>query len=168
MTQPSLKTSITELKPETMVDNEQRRQTADAVSNLLADAYRLMVNTQGLHWNVEGPLFYSIHKLTEDQYEGLFESVDDLAERVRQLGLPAPQSFKEFYERSIIKDLPSDSNLDTRIQRLVGDYERATARASLVVKHAENCGDMKTADLLTNLIGDYEESAWMLRATVAS
>jgi starvation-inducible DNA-binding protein len=151
-----------------MVDPEQRRQTADAVGNLLADAYRLMVNTQGLHWNVEGPLFYSVHKLTETQYEDLFDAVDDLAERVRQLGMPAPQSFKEFYDRSIIDDLPADANLQAKIERLVADYERAVARATLVVRHAEACGDIKTADLLTDRVGAYEENAWMLRATIAS
>jgi starvation-inducible DNA-binding protein len=138
------------------------------VANVLADEYRLFVNTQGLHWNVEGPLFYSLHKLTESQYRELFESIDTLAERIRALGLPAPQSFKEFSDRSILSDIPEDAELKTRIEQMITDYERAVRRASLVVQLAETNGDVKTADLLTGRVGVYEENAWMLRATIAS
>ena len=90
MTQAVLKNEITELAPESAMSADQRREVADMVANVLADEYRLFINTQGLHWNVEGPMFYSIHKLTEDQYRELFESIDALAERIRALGLPAP------------------------------------------------------------------------------
>lgn len=47
-------------------------------------------------------------------------------------------------------------------------YERGVRRATLVVQLAESNGDIRTADLLTERVGVYEESAWMLRATIAS
>ena len=169
MTQAVLKNEITELQPKSLIDPEQRRKVADEVSNVLSDAYRLYINTQGMHWNAEGPLFFSLHKLTESQYRELAESIDDLAERVRALGMPAPQSMNEFAERSTIQDLPSDGgDLKSRIERLVSDYERAVARATVAIELAESTGDYKTADLLTNRIGTYEQNAWMLRATIAS
>ena len=37
-----------------------------------------------------------------------------------------------------------------------------------VIKDAEKCDDIKTADLLTEQLGRYEEFSWMLRATTAS
>lgn len=168
MTQAVLKNEVTEMQPETPMTAEQRREIADMLANVLADEYRIYVNTQGLHWNVEGPLFYSVHKLTETQYRELAESIDELAERIRALGLPAPQSVSEFVERSILSDLPGDADLKTRIERLVSDYERLVRRAALIVQLAESCGDIRTADLLTQRVGVYEENAWMLRATVAS
>lgn len=168
MTQAVLKNEITELSPQSPIDREQRTEVADAVGNILADAYRLFINTQGLHWNVEGPMFYSLHKLTEEQYEDHFEAIDVLAERIRALGMPAPQSLGEFAERSIIDDLPSDASLKERIERLVEDYERSVQRATQVASRAESAGDIKTADLLTERVGVYEENAWMLRATIAS
>lgn len=168
MTQTVLKNEITELAPKSSMNADQRSEVADAVANVLADSYRLAISTQGLHWNVEGPLFYSLHKLTETQYRELAESIDDLAERIRALGLPAPQSLKELAERSILRDLPGDADLKTRIDRLIDDYERSVRRATLVVKLAETNGDIKTADLLTDRVGVFEENAWMLRATIAS
>ena len=168
MTQAVLKNEITELTPNSPIDIEQRREIADMLGYVLADEYRLFVNTQGLHWNVEGPLFYSLHKLTESQYHELFESIDRIAERIRALGLPAPQSFQEFAERSILTDLPKDADLQARIEHMIAEYERAVRRSSLVVQLADSHGDVKTADLLTERVGVYEENAWMLRATIAS
>ena len=168
MTQAVLKNEITELAPNSAMDANQRKEVADAVANVLSDAYRLLISTQGLHWNVEGPLFYSLHKLTEAQYTELSESIDELAKRIRALGLPAPQSLREIADRSILQDLPEDGDLKSRIETLVGDYERAVRRAGLVVQLAESNGDIKTADLLTERVGVYEENAWMLRATIAS
>lgn len=168
MTQTVLKNEITELAPRTWMDADQRKEIAEGVANVLADAYRLLVNTQGLHWNVEGPMFYSLHKLTEDHYRELFDSTDVLAERIRALGLPAPQSIRELSERSVLADLPDNAELEGRIERLVEDYERAARRAAQLIELAESNKDVKTADMLTERIGIYEENAWMLRATIAS
>ena len=44
---------------------------AKALAECLADTYRLVFKTHAYHWNVEGPLFYPLHKLTEAQYEDI-------------------------------------------------------------------------------------------------
>ena len=168
MTQTVLKNEVTELNPDNGMTSERRRAVADALSNALADAFRLNFNVQAMHWNVEGPMFFSLHKLTEAQYEELGESVDEIAERIRALGLPALQTLKAFDERSVIDDLPTSGDLRSRVARLVGDYEAASQRLKEIIEFTEKNGDIKTADLLTGQLGMYDESAWMLRATIAS
>lgn len=168
MTQAVLKNEITDLTPSTGLKLKNRSEVAKALGDIVADTFRLYINAQGLHWNVEGPMFYSLHKLTEEQYRSLGASIDTLAERIRALGLPAPESLSEFAELSVIKDLPRDTDLKTRVERLVYDYEQAVVRLTRVAELAESNGDVKTADLLTERIGAYEQYAWMLRATVAS
>ena len=168
MTQAVLKNEITDLHPNSDLESDQLKEVGEAVANTVADAFRILVNTQGLHWNAEGPLFFALHKLTEDQYQEQFKAIDVLAERVRALGLPAPQSLREFDERSVIRDVPEDGNLESRIARLISDYEVAVRRLKLVAELAETNGDIKTADLLTSRIGVYEQNAWMLRATIAT
>ncbi|HNP62822.1 MAG TPA: DNA starvation/stationary phase protection protein [Woeseiaceae bacterium] len=168
MTQAVLKNEISDLTPNTGTNIEGRRQVAAALGDVLADAFRLYINAQGLHWNVEGPMFYSLHKLTEQQYQSIAASLDDIAERIRALGLPAPESLKEFEDRSAIDDLPGDVELKKRVQQMVSDYEKAVLRLARVTALAERNDDVKTADLLTERIGAYEEFAWMLRATIVS
>lgn len=96
MTQAVLKNEITELAPRSWMDADQRKEVAEGVANILADAYRLLINTQGLHWNVEGPMFYSLHKLTEDHYRELFESIDSLANGFAPLGCLHPSRSRTF------------------------------------------------------------------------
>jgi starvation-inducible DNA-binding protein len=67
-----------------------------ALKQLLAESYQLFVKTHGYHWNVVGPQFVELHKLFEEQYNDLFEAVDEIAERVRALGAKAPPSFSAF------------------------------------------------------------------------
>lgn len=167
MTQTVLKNEVTELSPDKGMRTEQRRAVADSLGNALADAFRLYFNVQTLHWNVEGPMFYSLHKLTEEQYAELNESVDTIAERIRALGIPALQTMSEFSDRTEIDDLPTSGDLKGRIARLVKDYESAGQRLTKIIKLAEEAGDIKTADLLTEQLGRYDENAWMLRATIA-
>ncbi|MDX1517481.1 MAG: Dps family protein [Woeseiaceae bacterium] len=167
MTQTVLKNEVTELSPDKGIRTETRRAVADSLGNALADAFRLYFNVQTLHWNVEGPMFYSLHKLTEEQYAELNESVDTIAERIRALGLPALQTMSEFSDRTEIDDLPTSGDLKGRIARLVKDYETAGLRLQKIIKLAEEAGDIKTADLLTEQLGRYDENAWMLRATIA-
>lgn len=168
MTQTVLENKVTELMPDIGIRLEQRRAVAERVGDALADAFRLSFNLQGMHWNVEGPMFFSLHKLTETQYEQIEESVDVIAERIRTLGLPAPESLRALDERSIIADLPNREDLKGRVKRLISDYEKAGQRLKAIIELAEANDDIKTADLLTEQLGTYEEFAWMMRATIAS
>ena len=162
-----LENTVTELAPDIGMRREQRLVVAEKLGDALADAFRLSFNLQALHWNVEGPIFYSLHKLTETQYEEIAETVDEIAERIRALGLPAPESLRELDERSVVTDLPPDAELKARVERTVSDYEGAGHRLKQIVSLAESNDDIKTADLLTDQLGKYEEFAWMLRATAS-
>ena len=168
MTTAALENSVTELSINMGRRLEHRHVVAERLGDALADAFRLSFNLQGLHWNVEGPTFYSLHKLTENQYEEIEESVDVLAERIRALGLRAPESLRLLDDRSVVSDLPSDASLKERVERTVSDYERAGQRLKEIVALAESNDDIKTADLLTDQLGKYDEFAWMLRATITS
>ena len=163
-----LQNEITDLAPDRGLKAAERSKLAEALGGAVADTFRITINLQGLHWNVEGPLFYSVHKLTEDQYRALTPVIDTLAERIRTLGMPAPQSLRELEQLSEVKDLPENVDLKARIERVIEDYEMAAERMKRIVAQGEKPSDIKTADLLTELVGQFEEFAWMFRATVAT
>lgn len=168
MPQAVLTNQVTELSPSFGLNDEQRRSVAEVLSSCLADTYRLFIFTQGLHWNVQGPLFYSIHKLTESQYRDLFEAIDEIAERVRMLGLPAPQSVADLTQSSDLEEPDSNADLLSQIESLIAANETVAMRLRAAAKRAEEAGDVKSVDLLTNRVGAHEENVWMLRATAAS
>lgn len=131
---------------------------------LLADTYRLMLNTQGLHWNGEGRAFYGLHQLTENLYRGLFEAVDELAERIRAMGHPAPQSFAAFDELATLDELVPADSVGRQLDQLAEMNLALAKRIKTVVAEAGTVGDIGTSDLLGTRVREHEKAAWMLRS----
>lgn len=71
---------------------------------VLADTYLLYPKTHNFHWNVEGPRFRSLHQMFEEQYQALWASVDELAERIRALGQYAPGTYAKFKALAAIRE----------------------------------------------------------------
>lgn len=145
---------------------EHRKRLAGSLSALLADTYLLLVKTQGYHWNVVGPLFVSLHRLTEEQYRDLFEAVDELAERVRALGFPAPSSVTEMVGLAQISEDTAKPTAEQMVETLVKDHEAIVRRLREATVEAEKQHDVVTAGMLTDRMEFHEKAIWMLRAVV--
>lgn len=162
-----LKVQPTVEGPET--DLEQRGRLAASLTAMLADAYVLMVKTQGFHWNVVGPLFVSLHELTEQQYQDLFGAIDKIAERIRALGYPAPTSIADLMPHSALTEAHgSNFSAEQMVSALISDHETVSRRLRDTVEVAEDLRDAATADMLTERLQVHEKAVWMLRAIIAS
>lgn len=137
---------------------------AEGLANVLADTYRLVFKTHAYHWNVTGPLFYSMHKMTEAQYEDMFKAADTLAERIRALGQIAPMRLDDLIERSRVKDPDATPNAGQMIDDLVADHELLAHRFRALSILSDEGFDPMTDDLAADRAGFHEECAWMLRA----
>jgi starvation-inducible DNA-binding protein len=151
----------------TGIHGADRKEMAASLSHALAETYVLYLKTQGFHWNVVGPLFYGLHKLTEEQYKDLAAAVDELAERIRALGHPAPATFAEFLQMSQLKEMPGDSTTDEGLKALIADHETISRTFRKAVQVAEDDDDIVTADMLTDRMRSHENAAWMLRSIIA-
>lgn len=140
---------------------------ADGLINVLADTYRLTFKSHAFHWNVEGPLFFSIHNLTEGQYEDMFAAADKLAERVRAIGQMAPMTMKQIIDHSIIEDNSTSPSAGEMCTILAADHERVAHRLHALIKLAGDKNDPVTEDLATERAAFHEQAAWMLKAMTA-
>lgn len=134
------------------------------LERLLADSYTLYLETHSYHWNVTGPMFTTLHTLFETQYTELALAVDEIAERIRALGFPAPGSYTQFRERATIEEDTGVPAATTMIENLVADMERVVASARAVVRAGEEAGDDASVDLGVRRIDTHEKAAWMLRS----
>lgn len=141
---------------------------AEGLADLLADTYRLVFKSHAYHWNVEGPLFYSVHNLTEEHYEDLFSAADDLAERIRALGHLAPTSMADIVARSRIDDASGKMTTEEMINDLAQDHERIAHRFHALIEITEERKDPVTEDMATERSAFHEKAAWMLRALAKS
>jgi starvation-inducible DNA-binding protein len=112
-------------------------------------------------------MFRSLHLMFEEQYIELREAVDEIAERIRALGYPAPGSFRAYSGLSSISEGDGSEEAMEMVRRLAEGHETAARTARSVVEAAEGAGDVATADLATVRIETHEKTAWMLRATAA-
>lgn len=146
------------------IEETDRKEIADALSQLLADTYTLYLKTHGYHWNVTGPMFRSLHLMFEEEYMELRDAVDELAERIRALGVEAPASYAEFARLSSVEDEPGSPDAMEMVRRLVSANETVIRTGRKVVEAAEKANDVATADLATVRIVVHEKTAWMLRS----
>ena len=128
-------------------------------------AYSLYLQTHNFHWNVEGPMFQTLHLMFETQYNELALAVDLIAERIRALGHYAPGTYSEFAKLSSIKDIPGGKiNATKMIETLVVGQETVARTARDLFEVVEKASDEPTADLLTQRLQVHEKTAWMLRS----
>jgi starvation-inducible DNA-binding protein len=130
------------------ISRDDRQAIAGGLSRLLADSYTLYLKTHNYHWNVTGPQFNTLHQMFEEQYTELATAVDEIAERIRALGVKAPGSYAEY-------------------ARLTIGQEAVVRTARDAFPAADKASDEPTADLLTQRMQIHEKNAWMLRSMLA-
>lgn len=150
------------------IEENDRREIAAGLSKLLADTYTLYLKTHNFHWNVTGPMFQTLHVMFEQQYTELAQAVDDIAERIRALGFPAPGTFKEFGQLTSVKEDDGAPSADDMIRQLVEAQETVVRTARSIFPVVERVNDEPTADLLTTRMQVHEKTAWMLRSLLAN
>jgi len=146
------------------IAREDRERIAAGLSKLLADSYTLYLKTHNYHWNVEGPQFNTLHLMFEGHYTELATAVDEIAERIRALGVKAPGSYSAFSDLTTIEEASGDESAEEMIRQLVLGQETIARTARDAIAAAGEASDEPTADLLTQRMQIHEKNAWMLRS----
>ena len=146
------------------IDRKDRQAISHGLSRLLADSYTLYLKTHNYHWNVTGPMFSTLHIMFEQQYTELAAAVDEIAERIRALGFPAPGSYRRFSELTAIEEENAVPDAREMIRQLVIGQETVVRTAREIFPVVDRVNDEPTADLLTQRMQIHEKNAWMLRS----
>jgi len=152
------------MRSNTEMSEQARLNCANAISAVLADTYLLYLKTHNFHWNVEGDQFYTLHKLFEEQYRELWASVDNLAERVRALGHPAPGTYAKFQAFSSIQDnedIPAGAEM---VRELIADNAAVARTIRSALRTVQEAGDEASASLLADRLAAHEKQIWMMRS----
>ena len=149
------------------IKEKDRAKIAEGLSRLLADSYTLYLTTHNFHWNVTGPMFNTLHLMFETQYNELALAVDEIAERIRALGFPAPGTYKEFQKLTSMTEPEGVPSAQEMIRNLVEGQQTVARTAREAFVAAEEANDQPTCDLLTQRMDVHEKNAWMLRSLLA-
>lgn len=152
------------LQMNTGISEEDRAAIAEGLSRLLADTYTVYLKTHNFHWNVEGPMFQTLHILFMDQYTEAWNAIDLIAERIRSLGHYAPGTYKQFQALASITETEGTPKARKMIELLIEGQEAIVRTARSVLPIADKASDEPTLDLLTQRMQIHEKNAWMLRS----
>ncbi len=133
----------------TGISARDRARIAQGLSRMLADTYLLYLKTHNFHWNVEGPMFQTLHLMFMEQYTEAWNAIDLIAERIRALGHYAPGTYKEYVKLARIQETDGVPRAEKMVRLLIDAQESVVRTAREVLPIAEEANDQPTLDLLT-------------------
>jgi len=143
-----------------------RKKVADGLAEVLADHYLMALKTQHFHWNVTGPNFQGLHTLFGTQYAALHLAIDELAERIRTLGFPAPGGFAVYGKLASLKEAKGGESWQEMCAQLASDNDALVKACRKLGDMADEAGDTETGDLMNGRKEEMAKAAWMLRSHV--
>ncbi len=146
------------------IDETRREAIASGLGKVLADSYTLYLQTHNFHWNVTGPHFRDLHLLFEEQYTELSTAVDEIAERIRTLGFPAPGTYKAFLSLTRIREVDGIPEAFEMVKILAEGNEAVVRACRETLPLTQEAGDESSSALLSDRMRLHEKSAWMLRS----
>lgn len=149
------------------IDEKNRKAVAAELSVLLADSYTLYLQSHNFHWNVTGPRFIELHQLFEEHYSELAEAVDEIAERIRSLGVFVHGTYQGFSELSHIKASEQTPNDQQMIEILTKNHEQIVKTCRKALKAAQQADDESSISLISDRMVVHEKTAWMLRSLLS-
>ena len=147
------------------ISEKNLKNSSSLLTTVLATEMTLYIKTRKAHWNVTGESFMELHKLFENQYKQLEESIDEIAERIGKLGQKTIGTMQEFSKLSGLKENPGTYlSAKELIRELLKDHETVIIQLRKNVDEAaEKNKDAGTADFFTGLMEQHETIAWILR-----
>ncbi|MCS5708459.1 DNA starvation/stationary phase protection protein [Candidatus Berkiella cookevillensis] len=147
---------------------KQNAKVAKILKAVLADTFVLYLKTLNYHWHVTGNSFYSLHKLFEEQYKALAESLDEIAERIRQLNEIAPATIKSILMHTQLEETEKRLSANEMINDLIESHRTINESCKKAIEVAGKIHDDATVDLLTQRVVYHEKVIWMLKSMLSS
>jgi starvation-inducible DNA-binding protein len=142
-----------------------RGKVIELLNARLADAIDLQTQTKQAHWNVKGPNFIALHELFDKVNEEVEDYVDEIAERVVQLGGVAEGTARIAAKRSSLSEYPANT-VDGRshVEALSSALAAFGKAARKGIDQADELGDMDTADIFTEISRGVDKWLWFVEA----
>ncbi|MEM9011227.1 MAG: DNA starvation/stationary phase protection protein [Pseudomonadota bacterium] len=141
-----------------------KAEIAEALNQSVAETAVATMLAQNFHWNVKGMSFGPLHAMFQEIYEDHFEAQDDLAERVRALGVHAEGTLAGMISRSKIDEHDGHATAEQMLQVMLAAEETLASTLAGCAELAAGHGDPLTEDLCINRGQSHEKFAWFLRA----
>jgi len=135
------------------------------INQRLADVIDLQLQLKQAHWNVKGPHFIGLHELFDKIAEDVETYVDEIAERVVQLGGIAQGTVRVAAAGSRLEEYPlTIADGSAHVEAVAKALSTFGREARLSIDEANALDDADTADLFTEVSRGIDKWLWFVEA----
>ena len=135
------------------------------INQRLADVIDLQLQLKQAHWNVKGPHFIGLHELFDKIAEDAETYVDEIAERVVQLGGIAQGTVRVAAAGSRLEEYPlTIADGSAHVEAVAKALSTFGREARLSIDEANALDDADTADLFTEVSRGIDKWLWFVEA----
>lgn len=129
----------------------------------VANAFIIYLNYKHYHWQTFGPLFRDLHLLFDEFATEVYESIDEIAERIRMIGQSPVSRIEEFQKTASIKSAGNSATMREMVSEANANSLTVIKEMRQAIKAADEGDDPGTADVLTRFVQIHEKHEWWLR-----
>ena len=135
-----------------------------ALQQTLTELQQLQLQTKQAHWNASGTLYYPLHLLLQEHYEGISKYADTIAERLLAVGSSADGRGNTIVKTSGVPEIPGGFLDDAQILVwFTNAYKRVGEEVNAAIKTTEDV-DPTTSNLLQEVEHGIAKYQWQMRA----
>ncbi|MCD2256013.1 Dps family protein [Agrilactobacillus fermenti] len=141
--------------------------TRAALNQLVADLSQLSVNIHQIHWYMRGKEFFRLHPLMDDYMDQLGDQLDEVAERLIEIGGAPFSTTREFIENTGLPEEPGEFGkytLEEYMSRLANQYEYLRDVYEKAMEASDEEKDWPTQDILNGFKEQTDKNIWMIKA----
>ncbi len=143
-----------------------QRASIAALQQTLTELQQLQLQTKQAHWNVSGTLFYPLHELLQDHYEGVGKYADEVAERLLAIGASADGRANTIVRTSRVPEFTGGFVDDAQVIGWFARYYHVVSdEVGQGIKASEE-GDPTTSNLLQEVQHAIDKYQWQMRAMI--
>lgn len=145
---------------------EGEREKVVAMMNArLAELIDLALVIKQAHWNLKGPQFIAVHEMLDGFRSTMDTHVDEVAERLVQLGGTALGTVQLVSQNTSLASYPADIHrIEDHLKALADHYAGVGATVRKSIDEADELGDADSSDLLTSVSRTLDSNLWFIEA----
>ncbi len=144
-------------------ENKANNEVVLALQKQTANAFVIYLNYKHYHWQTFGPLFRDLHRLFDEFAAEVYETIDELAERIRMIGQDPVSRIEDIQKTATIKSSSAGRNMHEMIAEADKNSIQIIKEMRAAIKTADEADDPGTADVLTRFVQLHEKQEWWLR-----
>ena len=146
--------------------NEKARKAAlPALQNILADLSDGYSQVKQAHWAVKGPHFLSYHELFDKIASDLNAAVDDVAERIQQLGGHVEGTVRATAKKSRLKEYPLKATKGEEHIKAVSDLlAQISKHLRMIIEVMDDADDDVSEDMLIGMTAMVDKHLWFVES----